>query len=51
MKTQRNVSSKKYVAVTIDAKASRRLREAVESVSESANALAYVIDEAPPQHR
>ncbi len=51
MKKRSNVPSKTYVAVTIDAKASRRLRQAVEFVSESANALAMAVDAAPPQRR
>jgi hypothetical protein len=50
MKTQKNVSSKTYVAITIDAKASRRLRQAVKSIAESADALVFG-DVAPPQHR
>jgi hypothetical protein len=50
MKSQKNVSSKTYVAVTIDAKASRRLRQAAKSTVESADALIWV-DSAPPQLR
>jgi hypothetical protein len=45
------MSSRTYVSVTIDAKALRRLREAVQSVADAANALAFTIDAARPQHR
>jgi hypothetical protein len=51
MKAQKKLSSKTYVAVTIDAKASRRLRQAVEAISESASAMVLAVDAAPPRHR
>jgi threonine synthase len=51
MKTNRTKSNKKSVAIAIDANASRNLRGAVEAVSESANALMTVTDEARPSRR
>ncbi len=48
MKTRKR---RTYVTITIDARASRRLRKAMESVSESANALVMAVDAEPPKSR
>lgn len=51
MKTRKKEPSRTYVAVTIDARASRTLRKAIESVSECANALLMAVDAEPPRSR
>ena len=51
MKTRKRESSKTYVAVTMDTRASQRLRKAIESVSECANALVAAVDAEPRQSR
>lgn len=51
MKTRKKEPSRTYVAITIDARASRRLRKAMETVSESASALVMAVDAEPRQNR